>query len=404
MKTLYLECSTGAAGDMLTAALYELLSDNDKKDFLKQINSLGFDNVKITAQSTEKCSIKGTKIHVSIHRHEEYENFPHRKPHAEHNHLHKHSYNHTNLKTIENIISKLKSPKRVKDNAVSIYGIIAEAEAKAHGKPIDKIHFHEVGEIDAIVDIIGVCLLMEKLSPEEITVSPINIGRGHTHCAHGILPVPAPATAYILCNIPVYTNEIDGELCTPTGAAILKRFADRFDQMPAMRVKKIGYGMGTREFEKPNCVRAFLGESDKNKNSTNNTAVQLQCNLDDMTGESISFASDLLLNKGALDVFYTPVQMKKNRPGILLTCICDEKNTDFFAKLILEHTTTFGVRKLVCERYILNRNISVQKTPYGNIRIKTGEGFGIEKSKPEFEDIAKTAHIKNKKFAEIKKI
>jgi uncharacterized protein (TIGR00299 family) protein len=398
MKTLYLECSMGAAGDMLTAALYELLGNNDKKAFLKQINSLGLNNVSITVQPIEKNLIKGTKIHVKIHGHEEHEkNFYH----IRHNHSHKH--NHTNLKTIGNIISKLKVQKKVKDRAVNIYNIIAQAEAEAHNKPVTQIHFHEVGEIDAIIDIVSVCLLVDKVSPNEIISSPINIGKGHLHCAHGILPVPAPATANILRNIPIYTNEYDGELCTPTGAAIIKHFANSFGQLPIMRIKKIGYGMGMRKIETLNCIRAFLGESDKGADTANNAVAQLQCNLDDMTGESLSFASDLLLEKGTLDVFYTSIQMKKNRPGILFTCICDVEEADFFAKLILEYTSTFGVRKTICKRYILNRKISVQKMPYGNIRIKTGEGFGIKKSKPEFEDIVKIVRMKNKTFDEIKK-
>jgi uncharacterized protein (TIGR00299 family) protein len=387
----------GAAGDMLIAALYELLIDNDKKWFLKQINSLGLDDISVTAQPIEKNLVNGTKIHVKIFRHEEHEaNFSH----IEYNNLHKNK----NLKTIENLISKLKVSKKVKDNAVNIYNIIAQAEAKAHGKPVTQIHFHEVGEIDAIIDIVGVCLLIDKLSLQKIISSPINIGKGHVHCAHGILPIPAPATACILHDIPIYTNEIVGELCTPTGAAIVKYFSDSFGQMPEMRIKQIGYGMGMREFDIPNCIRAFLGESDKDADTANNTTVQLQCNLDDMTGESLSFASDLLFKKGALDVFYTSVQMKKNRPGILLTCICDIKKADFFAKLILEHTSTFGVRKTICNRYILNRKMFVHKTPYGDIRIKRGEGFGIKKSKPEFEDISKTARLKNKTFEEVKNI
>jgi uncharacterized protein (TIGR00299 family) protein len=398
MKTLYLECSMGAAGDMLTAALYELLGNNDKKAFLKQINSLGLNNVSITAQPIEKDLIKGTKIHVKIHGHEEHEK---NSCHTGHNHSHKHSR--TNLKTIGNIISKLKVSKKVKDNAVNIYNIIAQAEAKAHRKPVTQIHFHEVGEIDAIIDIVSVCLLVDKVSPNEIISSPINIGKGHLYCAHGILSVPAPATANILYNIPIYTNEYEGELCTPTGAAIIKHFVTSFGQMPIMRIKKIGYGMGTRKIEIPNCVRAFLGKSDKDTDSTSNSIAQLQCNLDDITGESLSFASELLLEKGALDVFYTSIQMKKNRPGVLFTCICEIEKADFFAKLILEYTSTFGVRKTICKRYILNRKTSIQKTPYGNIRIKTGEGFGIKKSKPEFEDIAKIARMKNKTFDEIKK-
>ncbi|MDR0977427.1 MAG: nickel pincer cofactor biosynthesis protein LarC [Endomicrobium sp.] len=396
MKIIYFECSTGAAGDMLAAALYELLTSSDKKNFFKQINSLGLNGVNVIEEHIKKGLLNSTKFHVKICGHEEYEE-------SSHNIQHKSNPNHNiNLKTIGNTISKLKIPKKVKENAVSIYNIIAHAEAHAHGKHIEQIHFHEVGEIDAIIDIVSVCLLIDKLCPEKIISSPINIGRGCVHCAHGILPVPAPATAYIIENIPVYTNEYNGELCTPTGAAVLKHFASSFGPMPAMRIKAIGYGMGTRELQVPNCIKAFLGKSDTNLDAANNVVAQLQCNLDDMTGESLSFASDLLFKKGALDVFYTAIQMKKNRPGILLTCICDVEKSNFFAKLILKHTSTFGVRKTICKRYILKYKIQTQKTPYGDIRIKTGGGFGIKKSKPEFEDIAEKARLKNTTLKEIR--
>ncbi|MCA6072358.1 MAG: nickel pincer cofactor biosynthesis protein LarC [Endomicrobium sp.] len=406
MKTLFLECSMGAAGDMITAALFELL--DDKEAFLQQINFIGLHNVKLSSQSTVKCGIVGTHIKVTIHDIEETledENIVTSKYNRVHcsmnNHNHEPEHNHINLETVENIIAKLNISDRVKTNASNIYHLIAEAEAAVHGKTINQIHFHEVGNMDAIADIVSVCILMETISPQEIIVSPINVGSGFVHCAHGILPVPSPATAFILKNVPIYCSNIQSELCTPTGAAIIKYFTTHFRQMPLMCIQKIGYGMGSKDFDTANCVRAFLGETENNVPIQNERIVQLQCNLDDMTGEAIGFAVDLLLQEDALDVFITPIQVKKNRPAILLTCMCNEDKSNFFAELILQHTTTFGVRKFICDRYALKRNTTTQETVYGKIRIKTGEGYNIKKSKPEYDDVAKAANLNNISFDEV---
>ncbi|GHT54548.1 UPF0272 protein [Endomicrobiia bacterium] len=408
MKTLHLDCSMGAAGDMITAALFELI--DNKQDFLKQINSLGFSDVEVNAEPAVKCGIVGTRIKVKICGMEEtstdrdilcnnYKQFC--NPPRKYNHIHERS--HANPKKIEDIISNLNIPQKVRDNALNIYHLIAKAEAAAHGKPIDQIHFHEVGNSDAITDIVGVCMLMNFINPEEVVVSPINVGSGFVGCAHGILPVPTPATAFILKNTPFYGSNIQGELCTPTGAAIVKHFATSFNQMPTMYVQKIGYGMGVKDFETANYVRAFLGETKDTGDESNEQIAQLQCNLDDMTGEAIGFAVDLLLEKGALDVFTTPIQMKKNRPAVLLTCISGKDKADFLAGLILQHTSSFGVRKSICYRYTLNRTTSVCETPYGKIRIKIGKGYNVTKSKPEYDDIEKAAHLNNVSFDEVKK-
>jgi uncharacterized protein (TIGR00299 family) protein len=402
MKTLYLDCSMGAAGDMITAALFELI--DNKQDFLKQINSLGLSGVTVSAEPATKCGITGTHVKVKIHGIEET-SIGEDISRNNHNQLcnHNHEYCHTNPKKIEDIISNLSIPKKVKANALNIYYLISEAEAAVHGKSIAQIHFHEIGNSDAIADIIGVCMLIDFINPEEIIVSPINVGSGLVHCAHGILPVPTPATAFILKNTPFYGSNVQGELCTPTGAAIIKHFATSFKQMPTIYVQKIGYGMGAKDFETANYIRAFLGETKDKGNGSNEQIAQLQCNLDDMTGESISFAVDLLLKNGALDVFTTSIQMKKNRPAILLTCISGKDKADFFAELILQHTTSFGVRKSICDRYTLNRAMSVRETPYGKIRIKTGKGYNATKSKPEYDDIEKAAHLNNVSFDEVKK-
>ncbi|MDR1401070.1 MAG: nickel pincer cofactor biosynthesis protein LarC [Endomicrobium sp.] len=409
MKTLYLECSMGASGDMLMGALLELIED--KIDFLKQINSLGFLNLRVNMKSVKKCGIVGTHMLVSINKKQEDTTQNVRIDTQQHYKNKRDYYNSNknnliNIKKIKNVIRQLQVSQNVKNNSLDIYRLIAEAEADVHRCPVEYIHFHEIGNTDALVDIIGVCMLIEYLKPEEIIVSPINVGSGFTSCQHGMLPVPAPATARILQDIPIYNdnNSVRDELCTPTGAAIIKHFATNFKQMPRMCVKKIGYGMGTKNFGIANCVRSFLGETETGTRETSDTIVKLECNLDDMTGEAMGFAVDLLLEKGALDVFTTPIQTKKSRPAILLTCMCDEHKSDFFIELMLRHTTTFGVRKNTCDRYTLKRKISIQKTLYGNIRVKTGEGYSVKKVKPECDDVIKAARLNNVSFSDVNNI
>jgi uncharacterized protein (DUF111 family) len=209
-----------------------------------------------------------------------------------------------------------------------------------------------------------------------------------------MLPVPAPATARLLIGVPVWGGSIKGELCTPTGAALLRHFAGSFGSMPEMTVSRIGCGMGKKDFEAANCVRVFLGDDGAAAGSPNGFVTELSCNVDDMTGEAVGFASEIMLREGALDFFAIPVQMKKNRPGFILTCLCAEEDSDRMAALMLRHTTTFGVRKKRCERYMLDRTVTEDETPYGKIRVKHGTGYGVEKSKPEYEDI-KAAAEKN---------
>jgi uncharacterized protein (TIGR00299 family) protein len=289
------------------------------------------------------------------------------------------------------ILAGLKVSQTVKEHGLAVYRLIAAAESRAHGRPVTEIHFHEVGNLDAVADIITVCLLLEELAPDRIIVSPIHVGSGFVRCAHGILPVPAPATAYILMGIPSYGGKIRGELCTPTGAALLRHFADDFGPMPEMRVNKIGYGMGKKDFEAANCVRVFLGESGEYAGGPNGYAAQLQCNIDDMTGEALGFACRQLMAAGARDVFTTAAGMKKDRPGVLLTCVCDPAKANYFAALLLRYTTTFGVRKAVLSRYMLERESAVKQTSFGKVRLKTGKGYGVTKAKLEYEDVAALA-------------
>jgi len=275
----------------------------------------------------------------------------------------------------------------VKDQVLAVYKGIAEAESQVHGVPITQIHFHEVGEMDAIADIVGVCMLIEALAPDKILVSPIHVGSGHVRCSHGILPVPAPATAIILQDAPIYSDQTKGELCTPTGAALLVHFADTFCPMPMMRVSKIGYGMGTKDFEKANCVRAFIGDAGGVEESVS----ELVCNLDDMTAETVAFAGEQLLEAGALDVYTTAIGMKKGRPGLSLTCMCRTSDKDDMLSLMFKHTTTLGVREYQSRRYALQKEYTQVQTKFGAVTMKTSSGFGVKKSKPEYEDVAKIA-------------
>lgn len=373
MRTLYIDCGMGAAGDMLAAALLELLPDKD--GFLRRMNGLGIPGVQICAEKSVKCGITGTHFSVKVHGEEESEL------------MHDHHHHHGSMEDIRSIVSSLPIPTMVKLDIMAVYNEIAEAESNVHGVPMDQIHFHEVGTKDAIADITAVCLLMHELDADKVIASPVHVGSGSVRCAHGILPVPAPATAHILREIPIYGGSIQGELCTPTGAALLKHFVDDFDEIPSMKVKAIGYGMGKKNFERANCVRVMLGETADKRDSI----AELSCNVDDMTGEMIGFALERFMEQGALDAFTIPIGMKKSRPGILLTVLCREEDKERFVHLIFKHTTTLGIREKNCNRYTLERRVETVDTPYGQIRKKISSGYGVRRSKFEYEDIAKAA-------------
>jgi uncharacterized protein (TIGR00299 family) protein len=267
---------------------------------------------------------------------------------------------------------------------LAVYQLIADAESKAHGVPVSEIHFHEVGNLDAIADVTAVCLLIDKISPDQIMASPIHVGCGQVHCAHGILPVPAPATAHILQGCPIYAGKIKGELCTPTGAALLKYFVNSFGEMPMMCVSSIGYGMGKKDFEAANCVRAMMGETDSAKDEM----FELNCNVDDMTAEEIGFALERCFEAGAVEAFTIPINMKKSRPGTLIRVICKEDLKEQLIQTLFQYTSTAGIRQTKVERSILHRSIEEVETPYGKIRKKNYSGYGVNRFKYEYEDLA----------------
>lgn len=453
MKVLYLDCGMGAAGDMLTAALLELLPEPDA--FVERLNGLHVPGVEYVREQTQKCGILGTHVSVRVHGAEEAAGEDH-IGHAHHghdaqddvhcvscdahdgvNHVHDaaqavqdahhaqdahvaahhaqdaaqgahdahhghaaqdvqdaahhdhpaHHHHHSTLQDVRQIVSGLDLPEKVKRDVMAVYGMIAEAEGHAHGVTVEEVHFHEVGAMDAVADVAAVCLLMDELAPGAVVASPVHVGSGQVRCAHGILPVPAPATAFLLKDVPIYGGAIQGELCTPTGAALLKYFVSGFGDVPVMKLKAVGYGMGKKDFERANCVRAMLGETEDGEDAV----YELDCNVDDMTGEAMGFAMERLFAAGALEVYTQPVNMKKSRPGTLLCVMCREADRERMVREIFAHTTTIGIREKKCGRYVLDRTTSRLHTPWGDVRCKTSQGYGVRRCKCEYDDLAKIA-------------
>lgn len=289
---------------------------------------------------------------------------------------------------IESVINSLKAPEKVKYDAVNVYKIIADAESRVHGTRVTEIHFHEVGAMDAVADVTACCYLINKLGADRIAASPVHVGKGTVKCAHGIFPVPAPATALILEGVPTYSKDIDGELCTPTGAALLKYFVEDFGDQPLMKTEAIGYGMGKKDFPVLNAVRILLGE----EAGMTDKIVELEMNLDDMSPERIGFACDRFFELGAVEVYTTPVYMKKSRPGVVLTVMVREDKRDEMVRAIFKYTTTLGIRENVSKRYALKREIVSVDTPFGEIHKKQSTGYGVEREKYEYDDLAAIAH------------
>ena len=390
MKVLYLDCGMGAAGDMLTAALLELFPN--PQAMVGKLNELGVPGVEFQRELTQKCGIQGTHIHVYVGDTEEGE-----LPHGHHSHDH-HEHHHSGMAEMEHWISHIHASDAVKENIRAVYDRIAQAESLVHGTTIQEIHFHEVGTLDALADVAAVCYLMEQLGNPRVCASPVHVGSGHVYCAHGILPIPAPATAEILKGVPIYGGQIQGELCTPTGAALLKQFVSEFGDMPVMIPQAVGYGMGKKDFAIANCLRAVLGET----GSGEEPIVELSCNLDDMTGEDMGFATEQLLSAGAVDVFTTPIYMKKNRPAYMLTVLCREEKRGEMVRLLFRHTTTLGIREATYRRFCLSRRTEEANTVYGSVTCKLSQGYGVSRRKPEYEDLARLARENDCSIAQIR--
>lgn len=369
MKELFIDASRGLAGDMLSAALLELF--DDPASLVERLNAIEIPGIRYRLEKTKSYAIAGSHLCVEYFGEEEEE-----EPH--------HGHHHRGLGDIYAIIDGLNLSDKLKEQVREVYRLIAEAEAAVHGSDVHLVHFHELGAMDAVADISAACYLVDALGVSHITASPVCTGYGSVRAAHGIMPVPAPATARLLHGLPSYAGEIAGELCTPTGAALIRHFADSYGQMPAMTVQAEGYGLGKKDFGQLSCVRAMLGASEEEM-------IELCCNVDDMSPEAVGFAVDELLRRGAPDAWYEPIGMKKNRPGVLLCCLCRPEQRDNMLRLIFKHTSTIGLRETICRRYVLKRREEIAATPYGPVRCKISEGFGVERRKTEFEDLARIA-------------
>ena len=388
MRILYIDCGMGAAGDMMAAALLELLPESDQEKVIDKLNHIGLDGVRVERSRVRKCGISGSHFDVRVNGISEIQG------EAEPHHHHA-----VHMSDIEKMIGDLDLTKTVKRDALAVYGLIAEAESHAHGTEVNEIHFHEVGMKDAVMDVTAVCMLMEHISPDRVTASPVHTGSGQVKCSHGIMPVPAPATAYLLRDIPIYNTDLKGELCTPTGAALLKYFADDFGPMPVMKSERTGYGMGSRDYPVMNGLRIIQGETETGKEDT---VVGLSCNVDDMTGEEIGFAIERLYEAGAREVYTVPTEMKKSRPGILLEVLCDPADKDALVRAVFKHTSTIGLRETTFKRYILDRKEEHRDTVLGRVRLKHSEGYGVIREKYEYDDMERLAKEKGLSLSEVR--
>lgn len=398
MKTLYFDCFSGISGDMVLGAFLDL---GIEETYLKsELAKLNLDHYELYAEKTSKKGVSGTHCHVQV----------------EEEHVHRH------FGDIRRMIEASDLDESVKHTAIAIFRRVAEAEAAVHGVEVDHVHFHEVGALDSILDIVGAAICFHKLAPEKVLVSGINTGSGWVKCAHGRIPVPAPATVEIMSksHIPMYSKYIGEEAATPTGVAIAAELAEYEPEMPQMKVEKVAYGFGTKEFPVLNGLRLVYGETEDKKtdavalqshcklsgqpafnsatevenakkSNRENMVLILETNIDDMTGESAGYVMERIFEAGAKDAFYTSIYMKKNRPAMMLTVICALEDEGKMSDIIFRETSTIGIRKRLEERICMARRIRVLDTAYGSVRVKVCEYGEIHKETFEYEDVAKIA-------------
>ncbi|MGS0763529.1 nickel pincer cofactor biosynthesis protein LarC [Syntrophomonas curvata] len=375
-KVLYFDCFSGISGDMTVGALLDL--GVDQAVFGEQLARLQLAGYRLEITKKPKNGIMATDFNVILEDHEGCRSDDHHHPHAPHR----------NLNDIEAIIGNSGLAAAIKELSLKIFMELAAAEAKVHGKKLSEIHFHEVGAVDSIVDIVSAAICIHMLKADTIYASPLNTGSGLVSCAHGLLPVPAPATLEILRGIPVYSSGVQAELVTPTGAAIIKTLARDFIPLPPLSVENSGYGWGKRELDSPNLLRVIRGRRSEN----NNGLLLLETAMDDMNPEIYSYLFSMLLEKGALDVYLTSIMMKKNRPGVLLTVLCQGSDAHLLEEIIFRETTTLGVRKTAVDREELERTVININSSLGMVRIKVaGKGGRVLKYAPEYEDCRRIA-------------
>lgn len=376
MRIAYFDCLSGISGNMTLGAM--LACGLEESALLGGLAGLPLHGWSLTAEKVLKRGICAVHVRVDEATHE------HEMGAGEHHH-----HPHRGLGDILRLIEEADLSPRVKKTASAIFTRLGEAEAEVHGTTPDQVHFHEVGAVDAIIDIVGTAIGLEALGIDRVISSPLPLGRGWVTCAHGAFPVPAPATALLVRGVPIVESDIDAELVTPTGAAIITTLAERFGPLPGMTVGQVGYGAGSKELIHPNVLRLFLG--DEAGVGAPTEIVGLETNLDDLPGEILGYLMDRLLAAGALDVFYTPIQMKKNRPGVLVRVLCAPDQVDACTGILFAETTTLGIRRALYTREVLPREFRTVETPYGPVRLKISCRQDIERAEPEYEDCRKLA-------------
>lgn len=395
MKIMYIECSMGASGDMILSALYE--AANKDKSFIAELNSLGIPGIRVKDYESQSCGLEGTSFSIQVNGYED----------APGHNVYSMSKTDFKLSDIKNTIMQTSASSSVKKKAMDIYDLFAEAKSNYRKTPKEDLYFHEVGREDSITDIMGICMLMNKIDPDKVVVSPICTGRGFVNTLRGVMHVPTNLTKELLNGIPNYKGNIESELCTPTGAAVLRYFADEFGDMPNMSVKKTGIGIGKKVFNTPNCVRIHIGykgmqDVDLDINSEDmETVTELGANITDATSETLAYAQEILLEYGALEVYSIPIFVNKNRSAYMLKCICNTEDSNKLAGLILQHTSATCVRRTLSGRYTLQTEVIECNTEYGIVQVENSVGFGVEKSKIRFDDLVRIAKQTNRTIEDI---
>jgi uncharacterized protein (TIGR00299 family) protein len=363
MRTLYFDCFAGASGDMILGALVGV--GVEPRQLIEQLSLLNVSGYEVSFETVDRSGISATHARVQVG----------------HEHAHRH------LSDILKIIYESRLSDGVKDLAARIFKRLAEAESKIHNVPVEQIHFHEVGALDAIIDVVGACVGFELLGVERFACSELHVGSGMVEMAHGRFPVPPPAVAELLKNAPVYATDIKGELVTPTGAAIITTVSEEFGHLPKMRIERTGYGAGTREYQNfPNALRLILGDDEAPRGFNNERLIVVETNVDDMSPQIYGHVMEQAFERGALDCYFTPTQMKKNRPGVQVSILCRPQELDAMCELLLTETTTLGVRYYEVGRRFLEREVLKVETDFGLIDVKVARMNGrVVKAMPEYE-------------------
>lgn len=383
MKILYYDCFAGISGDMHLGAMID--AGVDPQHLKEELKKLPVQGIRLEISRDKKNSIEGTRVKVV-------------DENSQHEHVHR------SLHDIESIIASSALDESTQNRALYMFKLIAKAEAKIHGTSIENVHFHEVGAIDSIADITGAAICLEYLNPDKIISSPVELGSGMVRCAHGLIPVPAPATSEILKDIPVKMGNTNHEATTPTGAAILAANVDEFSDKIHFNPIKIGYGIGARDADLPNILRVFLAEVSE-KYKTDGEAMMLETNIDDMSPEDYGYLMDLLFDHGAYDVFTSPVTMKKSRPATKISVLCSKSNQQMMAEILFRHSTTLGIRSTSVSKLMMAREIEEFTTSLGQVKIKKALYNGeLIKWKPEFEDCKSLARKHQLSIQQVRKI